>query len=164
MSSFYDTSGQYPQPLSRVTWVNCPLVPGFTTARLVASLQNGGTLTVPSLADNNVYCLLENTGGTTCTLQFQQTQNDVSGPRSNIGAPVALVPLGRAPLTITPTQPYLEITATAGGQTTLRAQLTSQIQWCELGFSKSDPLYPQWIVQPNAIAAGGLVNTYIPYL
>lgn len=142
-------TGEYAQPLVRVTWVECPLVAGFTTARLQAKLQYGGTTPVLAFPDNQVNALLENVGILAGTVQFQQTTNDtVSGARIPVGSAVVLVPGGRASVQFTQTQQYLEVWCTGGGPTQLRAQLSSMLQWNRLGFDKSDPYYPQYILQP----------------
>lgn len=141
--------GNYPQPLDRPTFVEGQLVSGYTTVRLRGELQFGGTLAVPSLNDNLVRGLFVNTGANAGTLQLVQTQDIVSGPRTNLGNPMVLVPGGRITQDFTPTVSFLEFTCTGGGPTSIHAQLTSRIEWRELAFSKTDTSYPRslWAVQ-----------------
>ena len=146
-----NSAGIYPQPLIRTTFLQCPLVPGYTTARLSSILQFGGTTVLPAQPDNSVVALLENTGDAQATVQFRQTNDDSplgTGVRSNVGAATVLVPGGRASVTFTPTQPFLEVTCTAGSVAQLRAQLQSQLMWNECAFAKADPLYPKILWQP----------------
>lgn len=143
--------GNYPQPLDRTQFVECTLIDGYATSRLRAELQYQGTLTVPSLNDNVVRGLFVNTGQTFGTLQIVQTPDPVSGPRTNLGVPMVLQPGGRIVQSVTPTAAYMDFTCTGGGPTTIRAQLTSRLEWSEIAFARTDVNYPRVLWQVQSI-------------
>lgn len=143
--------GEYPQPLSRTTWVQVPMVSGYTTSRLSVTSGRNESL-VSGMPDNTVHAVFENTSTTTSfTLQMRQADDrSASGTRTNVGSALTIVPGGRTTATLTPWQQYLEAQCTDGSGN-LRAQLTSQVKWEQLAFDKSDPFYPPqlWNVGPN---------------
>jgi hypothetical protein len=125
--------GEYSQPLVRIASVHVPLVSGYTTARLLVDSVSG--------YDSSTRAMLENTGENSATIQLIGTDDYVSGPRSNIGGPITLVPRGQAFSTFTPTRKFLEIKTTAGNSF-LRAQLESLAEWRIMSFDKSEVIYP----------------------
>lgn len=135
-------SGEYTGPLVRKTVVLCPMVSTYVTARLERD--------EPLVAPSGAYCFVtaENHGDTPFTLQLQQTDNHVSGPRFNLGNAVALVPGGAVPFAVTPTLKYLEVKS-ASGNGELRLQLETRQKWNILGFPRgivADPVYPEAVL------------------
>lgn len=59
-------------------------------------------------------------------------------------------PLGKLQFTIFPKKRYLEIKSTSGNGR-CRLQLSSQIRWDKMAFSKTDTVYPQSILQPQTL-------------
>lgn len=153
-------AGYYPQPLLRTTSVQVPVVAGYTTARLQAHLQFSGTGsgtyngTLSSLPDNSVLGLFENTGATDVSLQLIQTGDYTSGPRLQIGAPFSVAAGGRKTVNFTPQMQFVEIWGSSGGPTTIRAQLSSQVEWSILGFAKGDTTYPKTLWEPVSYLTG----------
>ena len=136
--------------MTRTTWVQVPMVSGYTTSRL-GVLSGRQEPLVSGMPDNTVHALFENASSTSFTLQMRQTDDrSVSGTRINVGDALTIVPGGRTTATLTPWQTYLETQCT-GGSGNLRAQLTSQIKWEQLAFDKTDSFYPPqlWNVGPN---------------
>ena len=125
--------GEYSQPLVRVTNLNVPLVSGYTTARLRGDSISG--------YDSLTQAVFENTGVESVDLQLVETDDYVSGPRANIGSPITLVAQGQATLSFTPAAHYLEFSC-PDGNSTLRAQLSSMIEWRIMSFDKSEDIYP----------------------
>lgn len=145
-------SGEYPQPLDRATTFMAPLVAGYATLRLQASLQFIGTGTTPALDDNLIMALVENTSLNTCKVQFLQTGDYISGPRQALGVPFTLVPGGRRTVTFTPIQEYIEMWSPSvggGGPAEIRGEFSTQIPLTLLAFAKNDPTYPQYINEPS---------------
>jgi len=64
--------GQYTNPLIRPAFINAPVVAAFATVRVRADLQFSGTGTCPSLEDNLISAVIENTGAVTATVQMRQ--------------------------------------------------------------------------------------------
>jgi hypothetical protein len=131
-----EMQGEYPQPQLRATNYHLPIVAGFVTGRL-----RGDLLSVSGYAPQTTVVLLENTGRTQFTVQMRESPDYVSGPFSNIGPAVALVPSGQKTVVITPIRDFLEFKGTSGDGF-LKAQLTSQVKWQQMAFDKSDPNYP----------------------
>jgi hypothetical protein len=153
-------AGYYPQPLLRTTTVQAPIVAGYATVRLQAHLQFSGTGagtytgTLPALVDNSVLGVFENTGATTVAVQLIQTGDYTSGPRLQIGDAFSLVAGGRHSLSFTPQMQFVELWGSSGGPSTIRAQLSSQVEWSVLGFSRTDTTYPTQLYQPIAYLQG----------
>jgi hypothetical protein len=126
------------------------MVSGYTTGRVhvrttgVSGLNNLTVLT------------LTNSGPTQFSMRVDQTDDSsVSGVRTELTS-VTLVPSGQATKSISPTQPFLEFIGTSGNGT-LRAQISSQLQWDIMAFdSKTDTVYPRVITRPQLI--NGLDN------
>lgn len=142
--------GDYPQPLSRVTNVQVPVVGGYITSRLQVQgdLVHSATadgLNESGYVDNTTQVLMENTGANTVTLQLLGSNDYTSGPRENVGAAKTIVPTGRVNYSVTPRHTYLEVNCLSG-TSALRMQLTSRLKWDELGFDKADPFYPPFLV------------------
>jgi hypothetical protein len=128
--------GVYPHPLSRTTNFQIPMVSGYTTGRLFAQVVG---LSGYGLQDTRV--VVENPSATSYTLQMMETDDRVSGPRFNIGPAISLVPRGQKTLVISPIRDFLEFKTTTGAGL-LRAQLTSQLQWRQMAFDKTETIYP----------------------
>jgi hypothetical protein len=142
--------GIYGQPLQRTANIKLELVSGYTTGRLYARLAlgvSGNPTSNPVLNYDQVTANFNNTGPNSATLQVLQTDDLASGPRTNLGSPVTLVAGGMTTVQFTPQAHYVEFKCTGGGPTEFRAQMTSQLTWTLLGFSKLDPLYDQILVQ-----------------
>lgn len=129
-------SGEYPMPLVRTTNVNIPIVSGYVTGRLRTE-----AVSVSGYGLNTAMVVLENVGTTSFTVQMRETPHYVSGPFSNIGPAVALVPSGQKTLTITPIRDILEFRGVTGSGE-LRAQLSSQLRWEHMAFDKTETNYP----------------------
>ncbi len=144
--------GIYPQPLVRTTTFNAPLVSGYATLRLHATLQFAGSGTTQALDDNLIQALVENTSDSaSARVQFLQTGDYVSGPREALGSPFTLVPGGRRTVNLTPIQGFIEMWSPAGSgfsPSQIRGQLTTQIPLALMAFAKDDPTYPQYINEP----------------
>jgi hypothetical protein len=122
--------GEYPQPFTQVTNVHMPMVSGYTTGRLY-----GRVFKVSGYDPQETQVLMTNHGTTSITVQMRETDDYVSGPHTNIGPAVALVPSGQKTVNILPIRNYLEFKSTAGdGQ--LRVQIASRVKWNEMAFDK----------------------------
>ena len=144
---------EYPQPLTRVTNVQCPVVNGYATARLRRQdpLFGSGNVGVNEDAAQ-AQVTLQNTGSVSVTVQLKQSYvtdapgtdstGTPSGTRLNVGSAVALVPGGSKTVNVTPYQPYLEVYGTSGGPSNLRMQIASRVRWDQMSFDKVDTLYP----------------------
>jgi hypothetical protein len=158
-----DYSGVYPAPLLRPTYVQCPLVAGYTTARLYSPYDFGGSSPIPPTPDHTVFAVLENTDpNNAAAVAINQTGTEWSLGTRTLSAFGTIVPGGRISVNWVQTQPYLEIACTWGGPAEIRAQITSQMQWSVLGFRKTDPMYPPqlWEANYSAYPAVPPVNVY----
>lgn len=138
--------GAYPEPLLRTTFVNAPMVSGYTTSRLrVADFAFVGTAT--NFADNACHAIFENTStGTLFYVQVNETTDDSpSGVRTQLIAPVVVIPGGRRTVDFYPNQAFIEFKCTSG-QGYLRLQIASRLKWEEMAFDKLDTLYAQQLV------------------
>jgi len=141
--------GEYPNPLPRKTFVNCPVVSGYVTARLQSQAPIPDSI---SGTAQNMLCTFENVGGTAFSVLLRETPDrSISGTRYNLTSPIFLVPAGQVTQTVLGKQPYLEVycTGTTTGQ--LRLQIDSQRRWNELGFGKDDPFYPPQLFQAKTV-------------
>lgn len=148
-----DQAGIYPSPLLRPTFVECPVVAGYTTARLYSPYDFKGSSPVAGpLGDHMVAAVVENVGPNPATFVLNQTGTEwYTGTRTVLFSGT-IQPGGRQATGFTITQPYLEVACTYGGPSSLRLQISSQMQWSVLGFLKTDPMYPQslWKATYNA--------------
>jgi hypothetical protein len=144
--------GEYPQPLPRVTNVQCPVIAGYTTARLRAqSSQNGDLFGGASNEDHTTAITIENAGLSTVTVQLKETDDrSPSGIRTNLGTAQTVVPTGRQTVTVIPSKKFMEVTSTSGDGF-VRMQLQSKIRWDLLAFAKNDPFYPSVLWQPAGL-------------
>jgi len=129
--------GEYAQPLTRTTEVRVPIIAGCVTARLRSlEFPTGGSET-----DADTQVLFKNTGDTQITVQFQETDDHVNGPFNHVGQSVTLIPGGQSTIDITPSLAFLELAGLSGtGEVNVR--ISSQIQFQELGFDKTEGRYP----------------------
>lgn len=115
--------GEYPQPLARIAPLNFTAVGGYTTLRL----RNLSVTTLaPEAAKSTI--IYQNTGEETVVLQLVETPSIISGPRTNVGAAITVVPSGFKSLSFTPAKSILEVSCTSG-TSTVRAQLESLLNW-----------------------------------
>ena len=137
--------GLYTQPLIRKHFVQCPMISGYTTARLQAEdwmlppvISGAGTTYSGTLTANNMLLTYENTGGTTFSVILQQTADrSISGVRTPVTNSLTLVPGGTMQQQAANVlQAYLEVWCNGSGPGNLRLQIESQRQWRELGFDK----------------------------
>lgn len=143
-----DTAGIYPAPLERPLFVQCPIVNGYTTARLYAPYSFAGSTPIFPTLDHKVTGLIENTGDIAAAIAINQTGTEwVTGTRTLV-ASGTLQPEGKLALNWTQTQPYFEVACTWGGPSRVRMQVISQMQWNVMGFAKTDPMYPPVLWQP----------------
>lgn len=147
-----NTTGEYVQPLSRTSGIQFPVVSGYTTARLRAKSDPA---TQAGAVDQTVQVLLENTGTASVTLQLYQANvydaTSVSPTRdaTTLGAAKVVVPGGRVTYSVVLTKRYLEVKCTAGGPSNVRLQLSSMVEFQQLGFDriKDDSIYPKELWQ-----------------
>jgi hypothetical protein len=144
-----EQAGIYPSPLQRPTFVQCPLVSGFTTARLYSPYDFSGSTPVPITGDHTCAAILENTGDTQAAVVINQTGTEWYLGTRTVLAAGTIQPGGRITVAFTPTQPYIEVACTFFGPAEMRMQLTSQMQWSVLGFRKDDVMYPQSLWAAN---------------
>lgn len=141
--------GEYPQPLTRITNVQAPVVGGYVTARLQVQgdLVHSATadgLSESGYVDNTTMVTLENTGANTVSVRLQGCNDYTSGPREWVGAQQTVVPSGRVNYSVTPRHTYLEVQGISG-TSAVRMQLSSRLKWDQLGFDKTDPFYPPFL-------------------
>jgi hypothetical protein len=134
----------YIDPFLRKQELHTVMVSGYVTERLSTSAPLS-----PSGLDLSVLGIFENTStgnsAAAFTLQLKQAADiSATGPRTNVGNAMTIVPGGRVTQNFTPTQGYLEMWCTSGGGN-LRAQIASKLSWNVMGFSKLDPFYPQYL-------------------
>ena len=158
--------GEYSQPLVRKHFVQCPMISGYTTARLQAEDWFPPTISGTGTVADTMFVTFENVGGTAFSVLLQETDDrSISGTRLPISggfpnAPmqaISIVPGGATQQVYSNLQPYLEVWCTGGGPGNLRMQLESQRQWRQLGFDRADDatFYPtslwQAVEYPGAI-------------
>ena len=81
-----DTAGIYPAPLERPLFVQCPIVNGYTTARLYAPYSFAGSTPIFPTLDHKVTGLIENTGDIAAAIAINQTGTEwVTGTRKDNG-------------------------------------------------------------------------------
>lgn len=135
--------GEYPQPLQRVTNVQCPVVAGYITSRL--QVQGYPINALSGYADNTTVVTVQNTGPADAAFFLLGTDDYISGPRENLVAvnagTVAIVREGHRQLVVYPRHTYLEVKGFSG-TSSLRMQFSSRLKWDELGFDRTDPYYP----------------------
>jgi hypothetical protein len=162
--------GEYPQPLSRRTLVNAPVVSGYVTSRLRA---NDDFPPVISGENTRVSVVMENVGNTYVEVLLRQTNDrSVSGVRIDVISGLQLQPGGRRFVTSTaPFQRYLELYCygPSGGTGRVRMQIDSLREWNECGFDKvaDATFYPPQLWQertayPAAITLPGNVPPNYP--
>lgn len=151
--------GEYISPMPRKTWVMCPVVSGYTTARLFTQDYYAPTLS-GGATNTNMLVTFENVGNTYFSVKLRETDDrSVSGTRYDLTTALALVPGGQKTQTVSGVRPYLEVYCTSttsngtnfypGGN--LRMQIDSQRRWSEMGFSKDDPFYPPQLFQAKEV-------------
>jgi hypothetical protein len=141
---------EYPQPLVRVTNVQCPVVSGYTTYRLRREdplFVSGDVGVYEDAAHAQV--TLHNVGTTSVGVQLKMADTTSppgtdstgapSGTRDSIGSAITLVPGGSKTLNVTPYEEYLEVWGTSGTGS-IRMQISSRVRWQEMAFDKSDTL------------------------
>jgi hypothetical protein len=139
-------AGEYPQPLTRVTTLQCPVVSGYSTGRL--KLQD---IPVSGTSDLLSHFTVENVGSTSVSVQLRAS-NSTGGPWTNVGSSTALAIGGRSTFSATAPQRYIEVHGTSGSGE-VRLQIASKLRWDELGFSKTDASYPTSLWQPVDLPA-----------
>ena len=134
--------GEYTQPLTRKTFVNCPVVSGYVAARLQA--EDWYQPAISGASPTAMHVLFENVGGTAFSVLLRETDDrSVSGTRYNLTAEQMLVPGGQATAQVSAGRlPILEVFCTGTTSGNLRMQIESQRQWREMGFDRLDPYYP----------------------
>jgi hypothetical protein len=137
--------GEYPQPLLRTTNVKIPIVGGCVTGRLRSAhtLVSGST---PS--DAATLVLVKNTSNAQVSIAFQNSDDYVNGPFTQVGGQMTVKPLGQATQTIYPKQKFLEVKGITGTGA-VDIQLSSQIRFEELGFDRGDGSYPSSLWKAN---------------
>lgn len=139
--------GEYPQPLTRKTTVQCPVVSGYVTARLQDQALYPPVVSGSNTA-TNMLVTFENVGNTQFSVLLRETDDrSTSGVRTSITPAVSLVGGAQATLLATGKQPFVEVycTGTTTGQ--LRMSIDSQRRFTEMGFDRSDPYYPKSLWQ-----------------
>jgi hypothetical protein len=149
--------GEYPQPLTRTTNVQCPVVASYITARLQVQGERGivtvaaygtSTGTLSGFSENLTMVSVHNTGPQDAGFFLLGTDDYVSGPRENLvtvnAGTVNVVRDGHRTLVVYPRHTYMEVKGFTG-TSTLRMQLSSRLRWDQLGFDKTDPYYPPFL-------------------
>lgn len=131
--------GEYPEGLLRTTFVQCPVVSGYVTARL--QVEGNPIIGLSGFVPNTTLVQVANTGVNTVGLRLQGTNDYTSGPWEWVGGAMSLVPKGQVTASITPRHAYLELVCQSG-TSTASMQLSSRLRWTELGFDRTDPAYP----------------------
>lgn len=144
--------GEYTQPLTRTTLVQVPVVSGYVAARLRRADFNPPAI---SGYDTRMQVVWENVGPTQFAVLLRETDDrSSSGVRYNLMSAVSVVPGGQVTSQLAGgTRPYLEIYCSGTTTGVLRAQISSQDQWAELGFSKTDDTayYPAVLYQAKTL-------------
>jgi hypothetical protein len=145
--------GEYLSPFPRKTFVMCPVVSGYVTARLQDSSWFRPTVSGPMTA---MRVLFENVGGTAFSVVLNETDDhSTSGTRYRMsgfsGSAAYLVPGGQQNLTVSGYRPIVEVFCTGTTNGVLRMQIESQRQFVELGFNKDDAFYPPRLFQAKEI-------------
>jgi len=127
--------GEYPQPLTRKTFVQAPVVSGYVASRLRMSDFNAPAI---SGGETQMMVTFQNVGPTQFAVLIRETDDrSTSGTRYNLMSAVSIVPGGVVTSQLTGgKRQFLEVycTGTTTGQ--LRMQIDSQMAWNELGFAK----------------------------
>jgi hypothetical protein len=126
-----------------------PMVSGWTTGRVFARLAlatSGNPTSNPVVSYDQVTMVYTNDGVNPFTVQLYETDDLASGPRTALGGAVALVVGGQVTAQVTPQAHFIEFKCTANGPSELRVQAPSQLTWTLQGFTKLDPLYPQYLM------------------
>lgn len=142
--------GEYPQPLSRKTVVQCPVVSGYVAARLQA--QEYHAPVVSGYSETAVQATFQNVGNTWIEVQLRETSDaSITGTRYNLGDAVMLCPGGHAVKQMTfGKRKYLEVLCTGTTTGALKLELDSQARWTEMGFAKDDPYFATSLWQAKA--------------
>jgi hypothetical protein len=144
--------GEYPQPLPRKHFVNCPVVSGYVTARLHA--EDVVNPPSPSGPLGNLALIFENVGGTAFSVKVNATNDrSVSGARVLVCDAGTVVPGGMVMKTGATAASYIEIYGEGLSnyfEGDLRLQIESIRQWREMGFDRTDPFYPAKLWQATA--------------
>lgn len=139
--------GEYPQPLPRKHFVNCPVVSGYVAARLQAEDWVQPAISGSGLP-TQMQVTFENVGGTAFSVLLRETDDrSISGTRYSLTAETMIVPGGQLTVSTGGRLPYLEVYCTGTTTGNLRMQIESQRQWRELGFDRTDPFYPAELSQ-----------------
>lgn len=143
-------AGEYPHPLVRKTVVFATMISGYVGVRLQS--QDRANPAISGQGDIAFVTMESASTGTNYTvLQMQQTNDRISGPRSNLGSAVVLVSGGQQTFTIQPIQSFLEVRCTSGGPTNLRMQIDAQRKWDRLAFDKTDPFVAPQLFQAKEV-------------
>lgn len=145
-------AGEYPQPLVRKTFVQCPVVSGYVASRLYAQ---DFLLSSVSGPDTRMLVTFENVGNTQFSVVLRETDDrSVSGIRYTL-ASSTVVPGGRDTQLVNGRMRYLEVFCSGTTTGNLRMQIDAQRTWNQLGFSRDDSYYPTSLYQgktsPSAI-------------
>ena len=135
-------SGEYPTPNVRQSVIKVPLVAGYTTGRL------RGNMSAPVAASNLGYGTVEvnasadiaNTGTVVLNV-VQATDVSSSGARTTVASAISIVRGGNVTFSFNASQRYLEIQGVSGaGNVSL--QISSQIKYDQVGFLRTETIYP----------------------
>lgn len=142
--------GAYTQPLQRKQEFHLPVIPGYKTGRLFTQVIN-----VSGYSQYDTRVIVENThDANTLSLQLVGTNDYVSGPWVDIGAPLVVKPHGTRKADFSPNYVYLEFegrNADGAKDATARVQILSQAEWEIQSFDKieavSGGVYPPQLVK-----------------
>lgn len=140
--------GEYPQPLTRKTVVNCPVVSGYVTARLQSQdIMNPPTISGGNTA-TNMMVTFENVGNVQFSVLLQETDDrSSSGTRYPLMSAVPLVAGAQSTHYVSGKLPYVEVYCSGTTEGILRMQIDSQRRFTEMGFDRLDPFYPPQLWQ-----------------
>jgi len=145
--------GEYIAPMPRKTWVMCPVVSGYVTARLQ---QQDWFAPVTSGMPTSMMVTFENVGNTAFSVVLNETSDrSISGARSALlgfsGTAAYLVPGGQQTLLLNGHLAYTEVYCTGTTTGNLRMQIDSQRKFVMMGFDRTDPFYPPALWQAHEV-------------
>ena len=165
--------GEYPQPLTRVTNVQCTVTSGGSTGYAAARLNREDPLFFSGSGDDTqALVTFQNTGSKNCTIKLRQTDDDSTPGNNSVGTPtgtrfdvtsaIALVPGGIKAVQVSPWMQFLEIWSFNDSASTLRTLIDSRIRWQEMAFDKSETVNDPRLFQVHPVPIGTLPTQVSP--
>jgi hypothetical protein len=121
----YPNQTDWTEPSVLVVNVRTSTFPGYSTARLSPRVTTTSGYTDP-LADCTVE--VRNLGQNNVVFRFVETDNDISGPRLNLGPAISVCAGGRNELTFTPHRRWVEVKGISG-ESQILCEISTKINW-----------------------------------